>query len=82
MDVVKDVSCTSQSVITLVVLRFLWQDVSLWITVMSYDKGISLLYMTVDERGDAGFCGIFVFGMIMASFQVIYIYFSESGLVY
>ena len=37
-DFVNDVMSTRQSVITRLVIRFLWHDVILWITVTSYDK--------------------------------------------
>ena len=37
-DVVTDVTYSRQSVITRVVIRFLWHDVSHWITATSYDK--------------------------------------------
>ena len=38
MDVVNDVTSTRQSVITRVVIWFLWHDVIHWITATSYDK--------------------------------------------
>ena len=37
--VVNDVTCTRKSVITHVVIRFLWYGVINWITETSYDKG-------------------------------------------
>ena len=39
-DIVNDVMSMRQSVITRVVIRFLWHDVIHWITVMSYYKNI------------------------------------------
>ena len=40
MDIVNDVTITSQSVITRVVIWFLWHDIIHWITATSYDKQI------------------------------------------
>ena len=46
---VNDVTCTRQSVITCVVIHFLWDDVIHWITVMSYDKEIYGISAGPDE---------------------------------
>ena len=49
MDVVNDATCTRQSVITRVVIRFLWHDVIHWITATSYDKLTSQYIQAVKE---------------------------------
>ena len=49
MDVVNDVTLSRQSVITRVVIRFLWHDVIHWITAMSYDKSIVSTFVDEEE---------------------------------
>ena len=48
-NVVSDVMYTRQSVITRVVILFLWHDVIHWITATSYDKHV---YETVEQNID------------------------------